>query len=230
MGLISIHGLDTEKGIVLTGGTVEAYSQVLSMFCKDAEDRLQRLRFFLFEGLNAGSGKFPEKHLSSLTTQIYALKSALATIGAADVSIEAEKLEAAGKNMDLVFINDNLPNFVDHLAELVKNIRAFLGTKPEENAVKTGGGFFKQIFSKQKPDKPLPEKADSADCLPVFQELKEALKTLNVYEIDRILCELGKKSLDSKTKEVFDHISDQVLMTEFDSAIKTIEDLINKNK
>jgi len=116
-----ISGVDTSKGIVLTGGTAEGYRQVLSMFRKDAEERLQKLRFFLYEGLNAGKGKFPEKHLSSFATQIQALKGAAATIGAAEVSDEAARLDAAIKNKDLVFLYDSLPGFIDLLAELVKN-------------------------------------------------------------------------------------------------------------
>ena len=226
-----INGVDTSKGIAMTGGTAEGYRQVLSMFRKDAEERLQKLRFFQYEGLSSGKGKFPEKHLSSFATQIQALKSASATIGAAEVSEEATRLDAAVRNKDLVFIYDNLPKFIESLAELVKYIRAAIESKPIENAAKSGGGgFFKQFFNKQKSNTPQPPKAAPSEYLPSFNRLKDAINSQNLYDIDHMLAELSLKPLDAKTKEILEHISDEVLMTEFDSAIKTIDTLIAGEK
>jgi len=102
-----INGIDTVKGIAMTGGTVEGYRQVLSMFRKDAEERIQKFRFFLYE--SSGSGKFPEKHLVSFVTQIHALKSASATIGAAETSDRADKLEGAAKNKELTLSRITCP-------------------------------------------------------------------------------------------------------------------------
>ena len=230
----TIPGVDTEKGIAMTGGTVESYHKVLSMFRKDAEERLQKFRFFLYEGISSGTGKFPEKHLQSLTTQIQALKSASGTIGAADVSAEAARLETAGKDLDLVFILDKLPDYVEHLSELVKNIRTIVDQKQGENEPAPGGAkSFLQMFSKQKSDKPSPAKLKISDYRPMFEELKEAFKSQNVLAIEQILEELNQKAqntADAKIKEALEQISDQVLMTEFDSAIKTIDELINTNE
>jgi len=224
-----IHGVDTAKGIALTGGTPESYRQVLSMFRKDAEERLQKFRFFLYDGLSGGQGKFPEKHLTSLTTQIQALKSASATIGAAEISAEAAMFETAGKDKDLVFIQDKLPDFVEHLSDLVKNIRASVEPRQEETEG-SGPMSFIQRFGKQKPDKTTPAKIDLTEYLPIFQKLTEALKSQNVPDIEFILGELNQKSLDSKTKEILEQISDQVLMTEFDSAIRTIGEFTTEDR
>jgi len=225
-----INGVDTSKGIAMTGGTVEGYRQVLSMFRKDADERLQKLRFFLYEGLSAGKGKFPEKHLSSLSTQIQALKSASATIGAADVSDEAARLDAAVKNKDVVFLYENLPVFIELLAELVKNTRAAIEPKPMENTAKPSGGtFLKQLFLRQKPDTTA-AKTDLSGYLPVFNKLRDAIGSQNLSDIDQIINELGQMPFDAKIKETLEHISDEVLMTEFDSAIKTIDTLISGDK
>jgi HPt (histidine-containing phosphotransfer) domain-containing protein len=227
----SIHGVDTSKGIAMTGGTAEGYRQVLSMFRKDADERLQKLRFFIYEGLSAGKGKFPEKHLSTFITQVHALKSASATIGAAEVSGEAARLDAAAKNKELAFLYDNLPNFVELLAELVKNTRTAIESMPGENISKSGGmGFFKQMFAKQKPEKPAPSKTGSEEYISVFHKLKNAIASQNHSEIDQILDDLKQKPLDTKTKEILEHVSDEVLMTEFDRAVKTIDDLIDTIK
>ena len=225
-----IPGLDTVKGIAMTGGTSDGYRQVLTMFRKDAEERLQKFRFFLYEGLNSGTGKFPEKHLQSLTTQIQALKSASATIGAAELSAEAAQLEAAGKEKNFVFIYDKLPDYIEHLSDLVKNVRSALEQKQGENdAVSGGHRSFMQMFGRQKSDKTASAKTDISEYLDIFNKLKEALTSQNVLAIEHVLDELNQKPLDSKIREVMEQISDQVLMTEFDSAIKTIDDLISTN-
>jgi len=132
-----INGINTVKGIALTGGTAEGYRQVLSMFRKDAEERIQKFRYFLYE--SSSGGKFPEKHLASFITQIQALKSASATIGASETSDKAARLEAAGRNKELSFVQDNLPDFVEHLTALTKSIRTALKAKSEKVALKFGG-------------------------------------------------------------------------------------------
>jgi len=216
-----INGIDTVKGIVMTGGTAEGYRQVLSMFRKDAEERAQKFRFFLYESM--GSGKFPEKHLASFITQIHALKSALATIGAAETSDKAAMLEAAGRNRELSFIQDNLPDFVEHLTVLTKSVRDAL----EDKSTKSGGhGFISQVFARKKPDSSQSAKGAPPEYLLLLDKLAEALKLQNVTDTDRILEELNKLPLEVKVKEILEQISDQVLMTEFESAIKTINGFI----
>jgi HPt (histidine-containing phosphotransfer) domain-containing protein len=224
-----IQGIDTVKGIAMTGGTTEGYRQVLSMFRKDAEERVQKFRFFLYESMN--NGKFPEKHLASFITQIHALKSASAAIGAAETSDRADKLEGAAKNTELTFIQDNLTDFVEHLAELLKNIRSVLDLGQEKAAAKSGGhGLLGQIFGKIGAEKHQSAKVDTSEYFPLFTKLAEALGSKNVTDADRILDELNKMPFDLKTKEIVEHISDQILMTEFESAIKTIKELIGSNK
>jgi len=225
-----IHGVDTEKGIALTGGTTDSYRQVLSMFRMDAEERLQKLRFFLFEGTSGGTGKFPGKHLSSLITQIQALKGALATIGSEEVLAKAARLEEAGKDMDLALIQESLPEFIEQLSALVKNIKTAIEQTSDKNEAKAGTSrSFIQLFGKQKQDKSPSLKSDYSEYLSVFDELKKALKLQNVTDIEKNLDILNQKITEPKTKEILEHISDQVLMTEFDSAIKTIDELLGKN-
>jgi signal transduction histidine kinase/CheY-like chemotaxis protein/HPt (histidine-containing phosphotransfer) domain-containing protein len=111
----AIPGINTAKGISLTGGTVVAYRQVLSLFCKDIEERLSLLQ------------KTPEEDtLPTLVMCIHSLKSASASIGAQEISAQAAGLEAIGKAGDVAFIRESLPDFVNQLTELVKGIEAAL--------------------------------------------------------------------------------------------------------
>jgi signal transduction histidine kinase/CheY-like chemotaxis protein len=72
---LEIEGLDTARGIAMTGGSVSNYLKVLALFCDDAAGRLEILR------------EMPdESKLPHFITQVHALKSALASIGSAKLS------------------------------------------------------------------------------------------------------------------------------------------------
>jgi CheY-like chemotaxis protein/HPt (histidine-containing phosphotransfer) domain-containing protein len=197
----------------MTGGTVNRYRRVLSMFCKDVKERLRLLRFFLFESTMSGN-KLPEKHLPLFTTQVHTLKSVTASLGAPEISTEAGLLEEAGKAGERVLICENLGGFIEHLAELAENINAALKSLPDGLA-KTGESE--------------PMENGLSACLPLFAGLSKALKTQNLKDIDNILDELNRIPQDQKTKEILELISDQVLMTEFESAAKVIDELTNGN-
>jgi HPt (histidine-containing phosphotransfer) domain-containing protein len=206
-----IKDVDTLKGMARTGSTITSYRQVLSMFCKDASERLQLLRFYLFEGMSVN--KFPEKHLPSFTTQALAIKSASASMGAEKIAEEAKRLEEAGKTGDLTFIWENLGGFIGNLTELVNNVRAALEL------------FSDEFLQKPKGQEPPETELGGLLC----DELIGALKSQNIAAIDRVLEELNKNSMDIKTKEMLEQISDQVLMAEFDIAVQTVCELRNRS-
>ncbi|MDR0457078.1 MAG: response regulator [Treponema sp.] len=196
---LSIPGIDTAKGIAMTGGTLAAYKQVLSLFCKDVEERLPLLQ------------KAPEA-LPAFVTHVHALKSASASIGAAEVSAQAAGLEAAGKTGDMAFIRENLPVFAQRLAELAGNISA------ATEAAKDSGGMTNNNAAGQ-------TAGDSAALVSLLCSLELALKAQKAADIDRILEELNQKPLEAPIKEALEKISDDVLMTEFDNALKIIGSL-----
>jgi CheY-like chemotaxis protein len=127
-----IPGVDTRKGIAMTGGTEAGYRKVLAQFRKDAAERLP-----LFSAIPA------ETTLAAFATQVHAIKSAAGTIGAAEVSAEAAELEAAGKAGDMAAIRETLPGFRKHLMELIAGTEKVLEEKGEE--AKTGSGEKKDI-------------------------------------------------------------------------------------
>jgi len=197
--LFPIPGVDIQKGIAMTGGTLDTYRQVLSIFCGDAEKRLPLLQ------------TLPEADaLPAFVTQVHALKSASASIGAAELSERAAALEAAGKAGDMAFIQDNLAIFAESLSELIKNICLSL----EQDA----------SSSFPLPHSPLPIPHS------LFNKLAETLKSQNASEVDRILDELNQKSLDSNTRETVDRISDEVLLAEYNKAAEVLDGFLKQRK
>jgi len=194
-----IPGVDVKKGITLTGGTLDSYKKVLSMLCNDIEKRLPHLEEMLEANPPSADA------LSLFVINVHALKSSSASIGAGQISAKAAELEAEGKKENVAFIREHLPVFTRMLVELTENIRNALQLK--ETAVLDL-------------ESPIVHS-------PLFNELAEALKKQNTADIDRIIATLGEKQMDAKTKETLQEISDDVLMTEFDGALRKIVGLID---
>ncbi|MDR2096224.1 MAG: response regulator [Treponema sp.] len=134
MGL-EIEGLDTEKGLAMTGGTEAAYREVLERYCRDVEERLPALR-----------GLPSLEDMPSFVIQVHALKSASASIGAEALSTKAQLLENAGRADDLGVIAEHLPVFRQNISTLATRIRAalHLDEKPEEEPDKTASALNKE--------------------------------------------------------------------------------------
>jgi signal transduction histidine kinase/CheY-like chemotaxis protein/HPt (histidine-containing phosphotransfer) domain-containing protein len=114
---IVVEGLEADRGIAMTGGTEEIYREVLEVYCQDVD---QRLDFFK---------RPPDPDQAALfVTQVHALKSASATIGAAAISEEAARLEAAGRQGDLALIAEGLDHFREALIALTGGIRKVLAS------------------------------------------------------------------------------------------------------
>jgi signal transduction histidine kinase/CheY-like chemotaxis protein/HPt (histidine-containing phosphotransfer) domain-containing protein len=193
-----ISGVDIQKGISMTGGKMIFYRQVMDLFCEDAQERLSVMQ-------NA-----PETaDLSEFVIHVHSLKSASASIGAAEMSRCAAELEAAGRAENLDFIRENLPVFAKRLADLIGGIQAW------KNAVK------EQDVSNGEHDHELA-------VTRLLHELAAALETGNAGDIDRILEELAQQATDTETKEALEKISDNVLMTEYDSAAEVVRSLLNR--
>jgi CheY-like chemotaxis protein len=188
---LTIPGIDTAKGINMTGGTVDGYRQVLAAFRKDALNRLPD-----FAAAPAESG------LVAFTTHAHAIKSAAGTIGAAELSKEAAELEAAGKAGDKDTIERKLPGFYEHLNETAEQIGAALVEKAPN--IESGGG-------------PLLNLSDDS-VRELFKELKTALEAKDMEAIDRITGELAGKELDTETEEILDAVSDLLLVSKFKAA------------
>jgi HPt (histidine-containing phosphotransfer) domain-containing protein len=203
--LFTIPGVDMEKGIAMTGGTINGYRQVLIMFCKDARERLPLLQ----NAPEAGA-------LPSFVTQVHALKSASASIGAAELSAQAAGLEAAGKAGDIAFIQENLAVFAKCLSKLTAEIliweKAVKEHDSEEQASAAGVGASGDL--------------DHTTVTPLLYELAEALKSKKADVIDRILEEIARQPLDPGVKTAVDQISDEVLIAEYEKARGILDTLL----
>ncbi|MDR1508093.1 MAG: response regulator [Synergistaceae bacterium] len=186
-----IEGLNTSFGLASTGGTMERYMKVLELYCRDAEKRLETL-----------SNAPDENGLASFITQVHALKSASASIGASGLSEKAAMLEDAGKRGDIAAISDGLSGFREALSQTVKHIRDALSSK--EGA---------------------PEDEISALDKTALIRLKEALEAEDIGNVDRLIAGLSRKPLGDAAGDSLSRISDLALVGEFKEALAIAEKL-----
>jgi CheY-like chemotaxis protein len=197
---LKIPGVDVARGRAAAGGTEAMYREVIKLFCHDAEARVGFL-----------NAEHAEQDLKNFITQVHALKSASASIGADGISRLAAELEEAGTNSRIDFIKAELAAFRENLSGLIARIRMAL----EQCASKGENGAIAG-----KLDSAYPE---------ALSQLKNALLTENVGVADALLKELGGMPVGSKTKETLSAIVGLVLTSEFKKAADMASDLIKEN-
>jgi signal transduction histidine kinase/CheY-like chemotaxis protein/HPt (histidine-containing phosphotransfer) domain-containing protein len=211
-----IPGVDIQKGIAMTGGTEEGYRKVLAQFSKDLRERLPVF------------AEFPaEKDPLLLAAQAHAVKGASASIGAAEVSVTAARLEAAGKAGDAETLRELLPEFHRQLSDLAAGIDHALGEDrkagrrafPDSAGAERGGPT-------PKPGGPNLGDGKTAarpEALKLgLESLGDALLSKNMREIDRLIEEMEELAENPRTREVLEAISDQVLLGEFQEAHQSL--------
>jgi signal transduction histidine kinase/CheY-like chemotaxis protein/HPt (histidine-containing phosphotransfer) domain-containing protein len=189
---IKIAGVDIKQGILLTGGTLKGYMQILAVFLKDGLQKIDEIRKCL------ETGNYP-----LYVTYVHALKSALASIGASELSESAKALEFAGKQKDIAFIASNNSQFLVNFEVILSDIEKVLANgKAKENAVD-----FELLRNE-------------------LNSLKEALKLLDFAATDKIVDRLREFSKADGVGDSIENILRSILVGEYDEAVAMIDALI----
>jgi CheY-like chemotaxis protein len=186
-----IDGLDAARGLAMTGNSPKGYLEVLALYCKDAGNQLKELK------------SMPdENNLPPFITRVHALKSASASIGAAEISSAAAALEDVGRLGRIDLIERRLPWFAEKLEILIQKIGAAIAIHkaraPEE------GGFDREAALR----------------------LKAALEAESIGLIDKTLDELSDSASGGEVSEIIADISGDVLVSDFDKAIRAVNRLL----
>jgi len=119
---IKIDGLNTERGMLSTGGNIKSYFNLLSTFHMDGTSKIKEIKTCI-----------ETDNIPLYTIHVHALKSACANIGSGELSEAAAALEKAGKRGDLSFIRDNNAVFVANLERILDNINTVLLEEAKES-------------------------------------------------------------------------------------------------
>ena len=123
---IEIENVDTDRGILFSGGSARNYLAILQVFFKDGEKKIVQI-----------IDCCENNNISLYTTYVHALKSASANIGATSLSEQAKTLEAAGMNHDLDFIRKHTNDFLDSLKKLLADIDRAVSAHTEKPDTET---------------------------------------------------------------------------------------------
>jgi len=194
---LKIEGLDTIKGIKMSGGNIAYYFETLTMFLEDCKSRIKQIQKSLADNND-----------SLYITHVHALKSASANIGSDSISEAARLLEMAGIKGDRQYIIDNNEEFTAKLEQLIENINTALAVW--------------EIAS----DK-INNKADPDRFINILKDLKTAVNKMNARDMDRLIEALHKTIYDENTKNAFNMISKYILMSDFDELSDLIDTLLS---
>jgi signal transduction histidine kinase/CheY-like chemotaxis protein len=122
-GLPEIPGVDLKTGVKNAGGSVSSYTNILSYFCRDLDERIPQIR-------QAAA----DSDLGFYTTMVHAIKGASRSIGAMALGDLAAELEAAGRGRHSDIIAAKTGAFLQKLQELVEYIRRAVESQGEEEA------------------------------------------------------------------------------------------------
>ena len=166
------------------------------------------IEFFLHDAVKAisvleeiaGKNNYADKDtLRTYVITVHGIKGALANIGKKELSAAALKLETAGRGGKLDVLSSQTSSFLDSLKAVVKEL------KPAEETASGEVNEDKEYLSK------------------MLLAIKAACEEYDEDASDKALSELRKKPLQKESEELLSDIAEQLLHSDFDEVIKTID-------
>ncbi|MCL1854962.1 MAG: PAS domain-containing protein [Clostridia bacterium] len=189
-----IEGLSTAIGLDRVAGQWDVYEKTLRLMTRELTKSGKRFPDLLSAG-----------DLENFRIEVHGLKSALASIGAMELSERALALETASDQADAAFCASKLPGFLEEAGLLNRQLKDAFST------VRRKGGPAK-----------LP-----AELTPAFQKLTGAFDDADLVLIDESIATLNGLHVSGALKEEIELISDMVMMMDYEGARKQIHKLLH---
>jgi CheY-like chemotaxis protein len=199
---VKIDGIDIARGVFLSGGTMENYLDILTVYCKDGLEKIRNIETCLESG-----------NLNLYTIHVHALKSASANIGANSLSEKAKELESAGERGDLDFIYSRTPEFMSGLDLLIKKISEELEINGKGAYLQPGSAEEEGLFNIE-------------SIRDQLYELKKAIEILDAGAINRTIEEMKKAVKTDRTGTMIGNISEKILFGDYDEALVLVDKIL----
>ncbi len=200
------EGLISEsKGLSYTGGDVEAYYDILSVFIKKGEEKLDVIRDY-----------YESENWKNYIIEVHALKSSSLGIGCTTLSDIAKSLEAAGKAEDYSTIHDNNAEMLSLYERVLDEGRKMLEISGfGDQQTETAAAEIREISREQAAD--------------IFARINEACGNFDSDEVEVAAnelagCACGGVSLADGAKK----IRELALDFEYDGAVEELEKLMKE--
>jgi CheY-like chemotaxis protein/HPt (histidine-containing phosphotransfer) domain-containing protein len=159
--------IDMEKGTANVGGLEEVYLSVLNTYYYEGREKLEAI-----------PGQFMDGDISLFTTNVHALKSSSASVGAMNISERFKALEFAGKENNKYFIEENLDPTLQDFDKVLEKVKEILIEK---------GAFIDNEGDGVNVDDLDKENLDPA----VINDLQQSLNNVNLKRCEEIIADLG---------------------------------------
>lgn len=201
---IYIKGTDVSTGLANIGNNVEKYMKVLKVICAEYGNCTSRIKKAL-----------EENDIKNYTIEVHALKSTMASIGAADLSAKAKELEMAGKASDVQYIDENNATCMADYATIVDSIKEAVSDYDEfvEAHKSADVETLKEQFTQL-----LPEFADCMTSIKLLLDECEFEAAIKLTELFRELYAEGEE------RDVFVKLSDKFEVYDYPGAGQIVED------
>lgn len=188
-------GINAAEAVRALGGNERAYLSILDTFARNLHADLSEIRTL------AEENKWRE-----FTIEIHGMKSALANVGARDLSLSARNLEIASNDNNQAYIADHLEGYLHQLQILDKKLEMFLtALRPDQE--------------KQRPADP----GGEAHMDAVVKLMCEAIENLENDDALQLIKELCGYTYSQELDQLLQEIHSAVDMFDYDGAIKLIQ-------
>lgn len=189
----NLAGVNTEQGILSVGGSKENYLQILSAYYADGRQKCFSLPEHILEN-----------NIAAFRTEIHAIKSISATIGAIKISSMAEKLEAAAQNHNKEYIENSIEEFLTCFREVLEVIRPILPP-----------GITEQIPEREMADSRLI--GDHAYLEEVLRTIKAAAEYVDIASIEADLLKLWEFTWSEEIRKELEIMCKKVTIFDYDA-------------
>jgi len=176
--------------------------QLIEFFLRDAKKSAAVL-----ESIYINKGRRSDD-ISMFIINIHGMKSALANIGKEELSDYAARLEQAGRDKNIKYILSELPSFLESLNDVIGKLES------EYTAEKTADGG---------------ENNDPQLLKEKLLAIRSSCAIYNKKAAKNLLTEIKEKTWPTLTAQFLDKISENLLHSEFDEIIKSIDGFVKQS-
>ncbi len=197
-GLKSLSGtsINVENGI-RNSGSVNTYLSLLKMFCRSIDEKQREL-----------DSLYLSEDYMNYTIKVHAIKSSVRIIGARKLGDEAQLLENAGKNGDIVYIREHHEAFLKEFAGLREPLLAVF---PDDEAGEDDRAV-----------------ADKALLKEVFSELASAGESMDIGRIEEIFGDIKGYDIPKELKETYDAVRSATARYDYDAVASIAKEGVDK--
>ncbi len=190
-----IEGLYVSVGLERVDGQWDVYEKTLRLMRDEIGKSRENLDRFLVAG-----------DMENFHIEVHGIKSALANIGAIDLSAEALDLEIASAGQDAIFCAANLPALLNGLAALSTALNE----------------AFAAIAKSDAPAEPLPPELPG-----IVEIMTRAFGEVDLVAIDSAVEKLDALPLHGAAKDTVERAKDAILIMDYDKATKFLMELLH---